>query len=139
MQEIMKSTTTNSIDHPYLLKGMELLENCLKNINEKMPGAHEEERILLLQSQIESAEPLNLADGSRRLLFEGKVTMDRDGKTKERYFILFTDKLLVCSINKSIFGNLRYLLKYEIATDEFLINATPKYPIGKKPLVFAIS
>ena len=128
---MMKSTPSNCIDHPYLMKATEVLETCLMVINEKMPGGQEEERILLLQSLIESPEALELTVGDRRLLFEGKVSLEKDGKVKERYFILFTDKLLICTINKSIFGNMKYLLKYLIATDQFLINAFPKPAIAE--------
>ena len=129
LREIIKNTAQTSPDLLYLSKANELLDVCLKTINEKMPAAGEEQRILLLQSMIESPQPLDLADGSRRLLFEGKVLLERDSKTKERYLILFTDKLLICNIHKSMFGSLRYPLKFSIPTEEFLINAGPKGPI----------
>jgi len=81
---------------------------------------------LLLQSKIESPEPLQLFQPSRRFLCEGLLTQysPKDKKRKERYYVLFNDLLLVC---KPIgFNKTRYQLRKKVESGMFLVNSSPE-------------
>lgn len=129
LKEILKMTKAGDLDHEKAEKAMAMVETSLKNINEAMPTSDEEQKILLLQSMIEAPEPLNLAGTNYRLLYQGTIELEEKGKLKDKHLILFIDRLFICKVVKNLFGNIRYILKQIIPTDQYLINSHPKPPI----------
>jgi len=103
LRAISRETPPEHPDYANTQIAIEKIESVLQVINERTQFADESQRILLLQSKIESDEPLELLHPSRRLLFEGTVNKLQKGqKAKERYLVLFNDHVC-CSVSQCIF------------------------------------
>ena len=126
LKEILKHTPDTHADHLPLKSAMERIESVLSAVNDRAQAADESQKILLLQSSIESAEPLELLHPSRRLFMEGNVNkVERGGKLKERYLVLFNDLLLICKPLSSFGSKMRkYQLVRMIRADMFLVNGS---------------
>ncbi|RKO93574.1 hypothetical protein BDK51DRAFT_40719 [Blyttiomyces helicus] len=115
-QELQKHTDKNSKDTISLNLAMEKIEAVVSLVNEGTRQLGEKERIITMQSKIESPMPLNLGD--KKHLRDGMLMRMQNGKSKERHVLLFTDVLLVCKPVKT-----KYQLEAYMNLSEMSIKA----------------
>ncbi|OAJ36249.1 hypothetical protein BDEG_20442 [Batrachochytrium dendrobatidis JEL423] len=101
LRELEKHTERagNTVDQANLRAAAEKIEAVVTLVNEATRTAEEKQRILNLESNIESPIPLGFAD--KKHIKDGPLLRLAGGKTKERYVLLFTDMLLICKSQKS--------------------------------------
>lgn len=94
LRELLKNTEKSSAEYPVIQMAMNKMEKIVAMVNEATDAVGRKEKLLALQSKIESIVPLNLED--KKLIKEGTVTRITGGRTKERYMILFAEELMTC-------------------------------------------
>ncbi|KNC98059.1 uncharacterized protein SPPG_06473 [Spizellomyces punctatus DAOM BR117] len=111
IRELQKHTDKLSKDTISLNLAMTKIESVVALVNEYTRQLGERERIAALQGRIDSPTPLGLQD--KKHVRDGPLARAVNGKPRERYALLFTDVLLVCTPLK---GG-RYVLEsvYDVA------------------------
>ncbi|KAH6599748.1 hypothetical protein BASA50_002773 [Batrachochytrium salamandrivorans] len=101
LRELEKHTERagNTVDNANLRLAAEKIEAVVMLVNEATRHAEERQRILLLETHIESPIPLGFAE--KKHLKDGQLQRLTGGKSKDRYVLLFTDVLLICKSQKT--------------------------------------
>ncbi|TPX69374.1 hypothetical protein SpCBS45565_g02378 [Spizellomyces sp. 'palustris'] len=95
IRELQKHTDKLSKDTISLNLAMTKIESVVALVNEYTRQLGERERIAALQGRIDSPTPLGLQD--KKHVRDGPLARAVNGKPRERYALLFTDVLLVCT------------------------------------------
>ncbi|KAJ1560079.1 Myosin 10A, isoform D, partial [Cladochytrium tenue] len=91
LRELLKNTEKDHKDHSFVEKAAEKIEAIVIKVNEATQAL---DRIMAIQSKIDSATPLNLED--KKLIKDGLASRFSVTKSKEKYIVLLSDVFLVC-------------------------------------------
>lgn len=112
LRELQKYTDKNSKDTIPLRLATEKIESVVSLVNEATRQLGERDRIASVANKIEAPAPVSFE--VKRFVRDGNVVRILNGRSKDRYIILFTDLVFVC---KGIQKNGKYPLEtcYETA------------------------
>ncbi|KAI3636694.1 hypothetical protein MIR68_005383 [Amoeboaphelidium protococcarum] len=128
LRELIKNTPKGHSDHQLLESAMQKIEEVLNSINEKTRAVVDREKLLELQSKIESALPLNLVVDGRRIIREGALQRVNNGKTKDRQFVLLNDYAIVFKTSGKQGTKLQYESHIELVRS--LVNPNPNIKLA---------
>ncbi|KAI3635969.1 hypothetical protein MIR68_005850 [Amoeboaphelidium protococcarum] len=128
LRELIKNTPKGHSDHQLLESAMQKIEEVLNSINEKTRAVVDREKLLELQSKIESAVPLNLVVDGRRIIREGALQRVNNGKSKDRQFVLLNDYAIVFKSSGKQGTKLQYESHIELVRS--LVNPNPNIKLA---------
>ncbi|KAI8825064.1 uncharacterized protein EV422DRAFT_517301 [Fimicolochytrium jonesii] len=128
IRELQKHTDKMNKDTIALKLAMTKIESVVAHVNEYTRQLGERDRLINLQSKIDSPIPLALQE--KKHVRDGLLSRVSNGKARERYVLLFTDVLLICAPQK---GG-RYTLEavYDMADLSIPNEAKDPQPKGLK-------
>ncbi|KAI8913327.1 Dbl homology domain-containing protein [Gorgonomyces haynaldii] len=109
----------NAKDQANLKQASEKIEAVVMLVNEATRAAEERQRILNIETAIETPVPLGFAD--KKYLKDGNVLQMIQGKQKERFIVLFVDILLICKPLNPPKGNFKYELESGFSLPELIL------------------
>ncbi|KAI9343309.1 Dbl homology domain-containing protein [Zopfochytrium polystomum] len=147
LRELLKNTDKMHKDYAHVEKAIELVGAVVTLVNEATDALDKREKILSIQSKIDSVIPLTLEH--KKLVKDGMVNYVTSGKVKEKYLVLFTDVLLVCKTpvrgrnqleSISYIGDLSF--KYDFKNDPLTRGLKHYFQLSngtREPLTFSFS
>ncbi|TPX45095.1 hypothetical protein SeLEV6574_g04083 [Synchytrium endobioticum] len=95
LKELLRHTDKANKDHMNLTIAQEKVEAVVALVNEGTRAFGEREKMVALQSRIDSPVPLKL-EGKRMIKDGALIQILNTGKVKERHIVLTNDTLLIC-------------------------------------------
>ncbi|KAJ3283334.1 cytochrome c oxidase subunit 1, partial [Blyttiomyces sp. JEL0837] len=119
IRELLKNTDKSVNEYRILEQAMQKIEAVVTLVNEATSVLDRKERVQSLLSKLDSPVNLN-ALLEKKLWKDGIINRIMGGKSKERFFMLFTDVVLVCKApvkNRHQLENMLYTGELSFKTD----------------------
>ncbi|KAJ3100459.1 Myosin 10A, isoform D [Phlyctochytrium planicorne] len=96
LRELLRYCDKSHKDFANLTLAAEKIEAVVALVNEATQALDRKEKLISLQTRIESQTPLSLQD--KKLLKDGLIQKISGGKSKERFLVLCADVLITCKV-----------------------------------------
>lgn len=115
LRDLLKNTLTDHEDYDNLVNALAKITEVVDYVNEKKRLAENLQKIIDVQSQIESNEELNLVSPSRRFVREGLLKVYEKNRPSERNIYLFNDLVVITKPKRN--NTSKDHFKYQLSLD----------------------